>query len=151
MFIRRLVPVCLGLGLTVGVLGHAQSSPTTALNVAVSNDVSRVPVAPDVVLSALPSDVQAVSSQTAVAAAESVWGGTDGQIDTGVGVVRALVSLKGDTVSRNIPGLIVVENIDTPNPAPGSTTRYSQMVVVVNAVKGGVVLSYPVSPVDSST
>jgi hypothetical protein len=61
---------------------------------------------------------------------------TDNQIDPKAGVVRGIVSLKGNPLHQDIKAWIVIAGMTTYNPAPNSHTLYHKMLIVVDARTG---------------
>ncbi len=97
-------------------------------------------------LAPLPAGQVRVPAIRALQAAEKVWSLSDSDIDPRAGIVRAVVSIEGDVVHQDVRAWLVVADREMPNFAPGSTIMYHKIVVVVSAVTGRVVFSYPTSP-----
>lgn len=144
---KRMFPVALAAFLTVLVVSLSSSRASSGAGIPLSDNLGSVPVRDNVVLNHLPSGMATVSPDVAIAAAERLWGFSDAQVDRGSGVVRTTVTIKGDIVHQNLHALLVVADVQLPNFAPRSNTRYQKIVVVVDAVTGKVILSYPVEPV----
>lgn len=117
-----------------------------AVFVPVSGDIALVPPRQDAVLAPLPAGQVRVPAIRALQAAEKVWGLSDSEIDPKVGIVRAVVSIEGDVVHQDLKAWLVIADREMPNFAPGSTITYHKIVVVVSAVTGRVVFSYPAEP-----
>ncbi len=117
-----------------------------AVFVPVSGDIALVPPRQDAVLAPLPAGQVRVPAIRALQAAEKVWGLSDSEIDPKAGIVRAVVSIEGDVVHQDLKAWLVIADREMPNFAPGSTITYHKVVVVVSAVTGRVIFSYPTEP-----
>ncbi len=132
----------------LSVVGILRGSAQTVTSVPLSNNLGSIPTRADVTLGSLPGAQATVDAGTAIAAAEAAWHLPDANIDRTVGVVRALFSLKSDRRHQSVPAVLVVANARTFSPALDHTA-YNKLVIVVDAVTGKVVLSYPVDPLAS--
>ncbi len=99
-------------------------------------------------LNHLSGGVATVSRDVGIAATERLCGFSDAQVLRGIGVVRAIVNIKGHIAHQNLHALLVVADVHLPNFAPRSNTVYQKIVIVADAVTGKVILSYPVEPME---
>ncbi len=118
----------------------------TAVFVPVSGNIALVPPRQDAELAPLPAGQVRVPAIHALQAAEKVWGFSDSDMDPKAGIVRAVVSIKGDAVHQHLKAWLVIADRGMPNFAPGSSITYHKIVVVVSAATGHVVFSYPTDP-----
>lgn len=119
---------------------------TKAFGVNGTGDLSRVPASSEVILQPLPASHVRVSAVVALWAAQAAWGLASDQVDPRTGIVRAVISLKGDRLHHDLKAWLVVARLTTFCPAPGCNTMYSKMVIVVDARTGKAVFSYPADP-----
>lgn len=105
----------------------------------VTGNVALVPASPGATVSLLPKRNVRVSWQRALRAAKKDWGLRTRQVEV---IVRAVVTKD----SSHGAGWAVVADLTTHNPAPGNTTLYARMVIVVSGRSGKVLFSYPVDP-----
>lgn len=126
-----------------------------AAGIGASDNVGRLPARADVAVLPLPasklprtsSGVPAVPAMAALRTAETEFGLSDQQIDTGVGLVSGVVSLRGDSLHHNIKAWIVTANVDTMG--QGLTTRdtvYHKLCIVIDAQNGRYVFAYTADP-----
>lgn len=168
---RVLVPLLLVMG-TMLVVGTMTTSPVTraqpitfphpltlketigarkAFGPNGTGDISRVPASSNVILQPLPASQVRVSAVVALWAAQAAWGLASDQVDPRTGIVRAVISLKGDRLHHDLKAWLVVARLTTFCPAPGCNTMYSKMVIVVDARTGKAVFSYPADPAPTPT
>jgi len=113
--------------------------------------LSRVPASSNVILQPLPASQVRVSAVVALWAAQAAWGLTSDQVDRRTGIVRAVISLRGDRLHHDLKAWLVVAHLTTFCPAPGCNTMYSKMVIVVDARTGKAIFSYPADPASTPT
>ncbi len=116
-----------------------------------TGDLSRVPASSNAILQPLPASQVRVSAVVALWAAQATWGLAGNQVDPRTGIVRAVISLKGDRVHHDLKAWLVVARLTTFCPAPGCNTMYSKMVIVVDARTGRATFSYPADPAPTPT
>jgi hypothetical protein len=107
--------------------------------VKVSSNVALVPLSSNVTVSAVPKRKVHVSWQRALRSAEKEWGLNSAQVEV---IIRAEVSVG----SLHVIGWVVVADLVTHNPAPGSNATYDKMVIVVDGKTGKGRFSYPADP-----
>ena len=130
-----------GRRIVVTAGAERQSVDAAALT---SGNVSALPPRLDVHYKALPETAVSVSPQEAVDAAERTFNLTDTQLDTGIGVVRATVSVTGIPGHQADKAWVVTFN--DPIRAPGNGKLYQKLSVAVDATDGQVLYALSVDP-----
>jgi hypothetical protein len=122
-------------------LAHAYTLAT----VSASGDIGLVPGRSDIELQPLPVDDPAVrvSAAAALATAEHEYSLQDSELDTGVGVVRAVVSVQGDPLRQNLKAWIVTANRDLTPPGFMAQGVFHKLCIVVSAEDGHYLFAYP--------
>jgi len=124
---------------------------TKAFGLNGTGDISRVPASSNVILQPLPASQVRVSAVVALWAAQAAWGLASDQVDPRTGIVRAVISLRGDRLHHDLKAWLVVARLTTFCPAPGCNTMYGAMVIVVDARTGKAAFSYPADPAPTPT
>lgn len=130
------------LFVALACLSPLTSAEAAGLHVKVTGNVALVPPAPGVVVSRLPKRRVHVSPARALQAAKHEWHLQTKQVDE---IVRGAAS----DDSNYGAGWLVVADLQTHSPAPGNSTVYSKIVVVVSGTTGKVIFSYPAEPAQS--
>lgn len=106
--------------------------------------MTALPARADATVAPLAADGISVSADQALNAASAEFHLRDGQIDANVGVVRALISIKGDVLHQREKVWIVPVNFDWP--MPGTGLIFHKLLVVINGRTGRYEYAYTAAP-----
>ncbi|MGH2442393.1 MAG: hypothetical protein ACRDFX_04430 [Chloroflexota bacterium] len=127
----------LGLGLWLASSGSILAPARAQTGLPVSGNVSSVPQAPSIDLTYLPEGETKIPASEAVRIAMKRFALTRSQLDTRVGVVRALVNVKEDPLKRNLKSWIVTADVEFDHAVPGGPAIvFHTLSIVVNAITG---------------
>jgi methionine-rich copper-binding protein CopC len=112
-----------------------------------TGDITKLPQRVDVRYTLLPDTAVKITPQQAVNVAEQRFDLTDQQIDVGIGVVRAVLSVTGMPGHQYDKAWVVTA--DDPIRAPGNGLLYQKLCVAVDAVTGQVLYAFSVDPTPS--
>jgi hypothetical protein len=151
MLASSLAPILIAtiLFTQVGTLRTRASGPSA------SGNFAALPQRPDIALAAVTESQMPVANtgqpvttaQDAIALAETRFHLVDGQLDNSVGVVRALVSIRGDLSHQSIKAWVVTANIDTWGQGPATwNTVYHKLSIVIDASTHAYAFAYTSDP-----
>lgn len=129
------------MGIT-SIHGPIGAHATTA--VPVSGDVTKIPPRPDISYAPLPTSQVTVSAQDAISMAEARLHLPDSSLDPGVGVVRAVVTIRGTTQHRADKAWVVTAWDDIRS--PGTGVLYHRVCVAIDANTGRFLYTYATDP-----
>ena len=113
-------------------------------NIRTTGNVSVVPQSPMVSLRSAAAGDVTLSPDVAAQVASGQWKLAAGQIDEGIGLVRADVTVNDSPLHQHQKAWLVVADFSTVS--PGSRVQYSKLVIAIDGKTGQYLYAYPVDP-----
>lgn len=131
----------LGFAITTGAAQSPWASAAAVVNT--SGNISLLPARGDVTYAPLAADAVRVAADQAVATAEARLNLPPSALDSSVGVVRAMISVRGSSAG---PAKAWIVTVDDPVRSPMTGTLYRKVCIAVDADTGAFLYAYAVDP-----